>query len=208
MKRLSKKGFNLVELMIVIFIVSTLFAGGYVLLSTGQATWFTTDVQIQLQENLRDTIERVLLELRQTSSTQYQLFDGTGPGNTDIIRFSIPIVCQANSSLINNNGDVSYWRAPLTWGCNSSACMDADNDCATVDYKYLEYKLDNSNNLIRTVINNVGGQVRQDMFAKNITDFQIVTNGRLITLTVTAQKATPFKRTLSSQLSVLTYLRN
>lgn len=208
MRLSSKKGMSFVEMLMVVLILAAMIGGGYLLLSTGQSTWFTTDVQIQLQENLRQSLERVIMELRQSNSSQYQLFDGTGPNSTDVIRFSIPVVCANNVSLIDANGNVAYWRAPLTWGCTASTCMDADNACATVDYRYVEYKLDNSNNLIRRVLDNGASEVRQDIFAKNITDFQITANGQLITLTVTAQKATVLKRSLSSQLAVQVYLRN
>lgn len=208
MNILNHKGLSLVEVMVTTLLMASLFGGGYLLLSTGQATWFTTDVQIQLQENLRKSIERLLVELRQTNSGQSQIFDGIGPGSSDSIRFSIPVVCHAGDNLINSSGDVAYWRAPLTWGCTSATCMDADDVCATVDYKSIEYKLDDSNDLIRQVLNDFGTVVRTDTFAKNISDFQVTASGKILTLTVTAQKSTVFKRSLSSQLTVQVYLRN
>ena len=203
-----KKGFTLLETLIVVLIVTVMLTGGYLVLSTGQATWFTTDTNIRLQENLRQSLEKVIMELRQSSVSQTQLFDGTGANNTDVIRFSVPIVCQAGERLIDINGDVQHWGAPLTWGCTDSTCMDADNDCSVINYKYIEYRINNENQLIRKVLDEALTVVRTDVFAHNISDFQITSGFGRVNLSVTVLKTTAMNRVLSAQTNEEVYLRN
>lgn len=189
-------------------LAAMVLGAGYLIFATGRSIWFETDVNIQLQENLRKTLERITMELRQTQTGQQQLFDGAGPFATDIIRFSIPIICEAGNSLLDNNGDIAYWGAPLTWGCTDSSCMDADEDCATVDYKSIEYRINNSNQLVRRVLDEVNNLVREDIFAENINDFQIQSAGGLMILQTTVQQATAMNRIRTVQSTANVYFRN
>ena len=133
----SQSGFTLPEVMVSILILLIIVAGVYTSFSTGQDTWATTNTQVLLQQDLRTTIEHVSKELQETGSAQLIITDGAGFANSDGIRFSIPVICKAGTSIIDANGNVAHWGAPLTWGCFSSTCMDADDNCATVDYQYI-----------------------------------------------------------------------
>ena len=209
MKKLRlQNGMTLVELMMVVLITSAMIAGGMFIFTSGQATWFTTDATIRLQENLRRSLERMAAEFRQSQVGRVTLMAGTGPNNTDVIRFSIPILCKAGTGLLDVNGDIAYWGAPLTWGCTSSTCMDADDDCLTLDYSAVEYGLDNSNRLIRRVLNAGNATVRQDIMALNIIDFQIVANGELYTFDVKAQETSENNRIVSARVGTSIDLRN
>jgi prepilin-type N-terminal cleavage/methylation domain-containing protein len=204
MRTNTLKGFTLVELLIVVVILVIVLGGGYLIFSAGQSTWFTTDVNIQLQENLRKTVERITMELRQSHIDHQWITQGA----TDGIKFSIPIVCKDDSNLINTDGDVARWGAPLIWGCTDWSCTDPDEDCLTFDYKYIEYRIDNDNQLVRRVLDSTSSQVREDIFAGNISDFQIQDNGGLISIDITAQCTTDMSRVLTAQTSVDVYLRN
>jgi prepilin-type N-terminal cleavage/methylation domain-containing protein len=202
------KGFTLVEVLMVVFILSLLMAGGYSILASGKATWFTTDTNIQLQENLRKVVDRMVAELRQTQVAQLQLQDGAGVNGSDIIRFSIPIICQAGTNWINASGDVAQWGAPLSWGCTDVSCMDADGSCLALEYKYIEYRLDNQNRLLRRVLGETATLVMEDVFAQNITDLQIQVNGKVLTINVTGRQRGVDNRILTAQKSINIYLRN
>lgn len=211
----NQKGFSLVELMIVVAIFVAMMTAVYAMLTQGQSAWLTTDVQVQLQQDLRQTVEKISKELRETGSDsggtmQVTIFDGTGAGGSDILRFSMPVICQTGGSVINESGDVANWGAPLTWGCSESSCMDADDACLTVEYKYVEYRIDADNQLLRRVLDASAATVRQDIFAQNITDMQAVLSGNQnrITLTVTAQRSTDLNRLLSSSQTMEIFLRN
>ncbi len=204
----NRKGMTLVEILMVVLIMAAVIGGSFLIMSTGQSTWFTTDARIQVQESLRQALDRFVVEMRQTQMPQVAVSDGTGPGGSDIIRFSLPVVCEAGGSLIDTNGDVAHWGAPLTWGCQDSSCMDADDDCSTLEYKYVEYRLNNNAELVRRVLDGGLAQVRENVFASNISDLQAQVNTDTITLTVSAQKEGLDQRTYTEQQSVDVYLRN
>ena len=50
----------------VIAVLAVMIPGGFMILSTGQSTWFTTDTRVELQENLRQTVDKLTRELSQT----------------------------------------------------------------------------------------------------------------------------------------------
>ena len=211
----EQKGFSLVELMVVMFILLIVVGGSFMILSSGQSAWFTTDTSIQVEENLRQGLGRLTRELSESgldknSILQMAITDNGGVNNSDILKFSIPVVCQTGASVMDANGDVAYWRAPLTFGCMGSSCMDADNDCNTVDYKSLEYEMNSSNQLIRRVLNAVDGLVRQDIVARNINDFQATLSAdqKVVTLVLTGQANSPLNRVVTASKTVDVKLRN
>jgi prepilin-type N-terminal cleavage/methylation domain-containing protein len=209
MKRTGQKsGFTLVEILIVVLIIATMMGAFYLILSTGQATWFTTDVKIQVQENLRKTISRISMELRQTESSRLQIADGAGFNNTDVIKFSVPVICEAGGILIDSNGDVAHWGAPLTWGCTSEICMDQDQDCSALEYKYVEYRINNQNELVRRVLDESDNLVAENKFATHVSDFQVSLNSGIATLDVATTATSLIKRDSSEAISIDIYLRN
>ncbi len=216
-KRCFKKrgGFSLVETMMTTSIFLIVAVGTYSALSSGRSTMFETDTSMTLQQNLRYTLEKVTRELQESGFDkngvwQVALSDAAGVNNSDILRFSIPIICHSGDSVIDSNSDVAYWGAPLTWGCTSSSCMDADDNCNTVDYKTLEYSINSSNQLLRKVLDNNSVAVRQDVVAQNITDFQLTNSAdqNVVTLQISAQKKSPTSKTLTAAAGMDVYLRN
>lgn len=205
----------MVETMFAVAIFLVVATGVYTVLASGRSTWYDTTTSIELQQNLRFTLEKMTRELNESGFDknniwQVTISDGVGVNGTDILKFSIPIICHSGDKVIDGSGDVAYWGAPLTWGCTSSSCMDVDNDCATRDYRYVQYSLDNSNQLVRSILDNGGAVVRQDIVAHNITDFQITNSvdKKIVTLQVTAQKKSSISRTLVATVSMDVYLRN
>ncbi len=201
-------GFSIVELMMAALIMGVVCGGGFVVFSAAQATWFTTDVNIQLQENLRKSLDRLTMELRQSKITKIQVLDSAGPNNTDVAQFSVPVICHAGDNLLDASGDVAHWGAPLTWGCSSSTCMDANDNCATVDYSLIKYGLNDSNRLVRWILDPASSVVRTDIVANDITNFQITTSGNVVSLVVTGQQKSGTSRILSAQATADVYLRN
>ncbi|MCB9720655.1 MAG: prepilin-type N-terminal cleavage/methylation domain-containing protein [Candidatus Omnitrophica bacterium] len=208
-------GFSLVELMVAIAILVAMIGGVYVSVSAGQNSWANTALQISLQENIRVSLERISKEMRESGSNsvgamQITINDNTGTNGSDVIQFFMPVECEAGTPVIDGNGDVAYWGAPLTWGCSDSTCMDADNDCTTVEYSYLEYAINNNNQLERRVRDGGNALVRTDVFARNISDMQAVLSGdqNVVTVTVTASGTTTNNRALSMDDSMDILLRN
>jgi len=215
MKIDGKSGFSLVEILIVILILSIMISVMYLSLSAGRDSWNTTNTQIQLQESLRLTIQRISTELRESGKdengiSQVAIANNTGFNNSDVLTFSIPIFCSSTASIIDSNGNVANWGAALTWGCHNSTCMDADDSCLSIDYSSISYLIDSNNQLLRRVLNGVGATVREDIFAQNITDFQASINvaETMVTLTITAMKTSDGNRQISENNTINVYLRN
>lgn len=203
----SKNGFSLVELLVVVSIISVMLGGIFVVFSAGESSWFTAEAGIALQESLRRTLDHVTMELRQSKTSQIQVFDGTGLNSSDIIRFSIPVICHNGDTLLDSGGDVAQWGATLRWGCRDAACMDADDSCTTADYEYIEYRLDAGDRLVRRVLDGNLDEVREDIFANNMTDFQ-VTNGPVLSIQATARVPTAMNRVLTAQTTTSLFVRN
>jgi len=204
----GRGGFTLVEMMIVGMLIVAATGGIYLIFSAGQASWFTTDADMRIRADLRKALQRISFELRQSRDDKKFVFDGTGVGGSDIIRFSIPIICETDGKLIDTNGDIPYWGGPLNWGCDSLSCMDQDQDCTTLEYKYIEYLLNNDQELRREILDEGLNLVQSVLVAENITDFQITSSGNIITMTVSAEHKADNNRVMSQQASLDVYLRN
>ncbi len=208
-----KKGLTLLEVLITTSLLTVMIAGVYAALWTGQNSWFDAEASIDLQQNLRMALDKITRELNQSGINkdnvlQVAIDDGAGVNATDILRFSIPVICHNGDNLIDNNGDVVYWRAPLTWGCTDSACMDADDNCATVDYKSIEYLMNASRQLTRRALDNNNQVVKVDIFAYDISDFQVTRNGNVVTLNVALQKKSLLNRDFAASVQMDVLLRN
>ena len=200
---------------VVLIIFSMISAGIYAVFSTGQVIWFNTEASIELQQNVRIVLEKITREMHESGFdkngvSQFTVSDGTGVNGTDVVRFSIPVLCQNNMNVIDANGDVAYWGAPLTWGCTDSSCMDADDDCSTADYKYIQYLMNSNNELIRRVLGSNNAMIREDVFARHIVDFQAAADvdGDLITLQITARKNSALNAVIAASTSMDVNLRN
>jgi hypothetical protein len=224
----ESSGLTLIEILVATLILALMTGGIYMVFSAGQAAWFNTDIQIQLQQDLRQILQRVSAELRQShedpvaANDHAFISDGAGVGGSDILKFSVPIICKAGTSLIDpTTGEIGYWGAPLQWGCTSLTCMDQDQDCAFLEYKYIRYSIDANKNFNRDILDQNNVLKRTDLIAKDITDFQVTSqlvgqvvkagktiNIYMYTLSVTTQKKTVTNRTITVPASLNVYLRN
>lgn len=204
-----KKGFSYVELMVTIAIISLMAAGGFAALSAGEASWFTAEASIQVQENLRKALDHITAELRESQLSQVSIAQGTGFNATDIVTFSIPVICHTGDNLLNANGDVAHWGATLRWGCRDAACMDLNNTCSSVEYKFIQYEVVAGNQLVRKVLNNVNTVMRQEIVANNIADFQArIVSGSLIELILQARVTSVLNRPVQATVQNNITFRN
>jgi len=86
--------------------------------------------------------------------------------------------------------------------------MDADLDCSVLEYKYIEYLVDNNQRLRREVLDGSLVLVRSDIFAEQITDFQVTVNADMVRVAMAAGTETVTHRTLAAQAQADVYLRN
>ncbi len=208
-------GFTLIELMIVLTLVTFLIAGTYNTFLTGQTLWTRIDRSIELEDNLRKAFDRITPELAMAGHDKRGFFqvwisNNGGAKGSDILRFSIPVICETNGNPVDAEGNTAHWGAPLTWGCAQASCMDADNNCDTVDYKYIEYLLNEDNTLVRRVLDYSQTMVREDIIASHISDFQAETNfnQRMVELILNAQINMIGKTKVTGSAQRNVYLRN
>ena len=205
----NQKGVSFVEVLMVVLITALMVAGGGLALTTGRSSWFTAEAGIQVQESLRQALDHMTAELRQTKFSKATITVGAGVNTSDNIKFSIPVICHTGDNLLDVNADVAHWGATLTWGCRTAACMDADNVCNTIDYANIQYELIAGNKLVRKVLNNVGGTVRQDTIASNISRIKANFNGtQIIHIDLTALSTSVMKRALTMTVASDVIFRN
>ena len=210
MKNNNQKAFTLIELLVTLAIILLMVAGGYAALSSGEASWFTAEAGIQVQENLRKALDQMTEELRQSKFSQVAVVQGGGTNSTDTIQFSIPVICHTGDNLLDNNGDVAHWGATLRWGCRDAVCMDFNDTCASVEYKFIKYEVISGNTLVRQVLDPAATSVRQDIIAHNISDFQIVAPDASspMTLTLSSQVQSVLNRALTATVQNSVDFRN
>ena len=218
MKILSNNnGINLVELLVGMLVFVFMFGSVFFTLTTSHDTWASADSNLQIQNDARVVLERLAKELRQSGddavgTLKFEILDAGGYGSTDAIHFSMPVICEAGGNYLDSDGNVAYWGAPLDWGCQDSTCMDADNDCGTVDYSEVEYEVLSNNQLVRRVLDTGGAVVSNStsVFAQDVSDFQITLSEdqRIVTLTVTISKKSSSNRMVTATNSLDVFLRN
>lgn len=206
----------MVELLIATGIFVFLTAAVFGLLSVSNGNFFNTDAAIDLRNSLRLASEKMSAEIRNTGYksgvAQFTITAGGGYNGSDTIKFSIPIVCSSSAFLLDASGNPAYWGAPLTWGCTSYTCMDANNSCTVLEYKYVKYSLNSSNKLQRDVLD-AGSSVvsgSSSTIGDNITGMQISlsADGNQITMTLTGQKTSAINKTVSAIFTNKVLLNN
>jgi len=204
----------MVELLVVVAIFSLVTAGIFNLLVGAQSTFFNTDAGIDLRNSLRLASEKMSLEMRNTGYqggvAQFTILDNQGTNGSDILRFAVPVICNSAGILLDASGNPAYWGAPLTWGCDASSCMDADNNCATVEYKYVKYALNAANQLERSVLdaNLLTVANSTTVIGQDIIDLQASAAGNEITFTLSGQKMSVLRRILTVNFTNKVFVNN
>ena len=88
--------------------------------------------------------------------------------------------------------------------------MDRRTKNKASNNKFIEYRLNTDNQLVRRVLDNNAVLVREDVFAQNISDFQAILSGSqdVVTMVVTASRNTVFNRQMTRTSSIDVFLRN
>lgn len=214
-KTANNFAFTFIETMVVVAILSFLIAATYGSFLSGQSIWLKANTAIELDEDLTKAINRISPEIRQSGHDakgiiQLWTDNDAGPGGSDIVRFSIPVICHAGGNPVDANGDTAHWGAPLIWGCSKSECMDKDGNCDTVEYKHIQYAITQNDKLVRTVLDFGLNTVREDFIAENIVDLQIEPNfdQRMVTLYLTARKKPGKGQVIEQKMEAKIRLRN
>lgn len=115
-----KKGYTLVEIMIVTFILAFLIGGIFMVLSSGKPTWGLSESRAALQLELRKTMMRISDDLRQTSINETYTDAGLttqfpSGGTYSAIYFKVPqSISNVTGAVIWEPNPVSYTRSNNT----------------------------------------------------------------------------------------------
>jgi|GEM_PF-894822 len=210
----DRRGFTLIETMVAVGILVFLTMVIFGLLSASQSAYNDADTGIQLRDILREADQKISWELSHTGHdgggvSQFTIFFGTGANGSDKIRFSVPVACDTTSSFLTTAGSPSHWGAYLTWGCDKVSCADADGNCATVEYKYIQYALNADGTIVRSALGPLMTVVAQQTIASNITDLHFATSGvNSLTFTLNARLKSPTGRTVTATTNQTVHYMN
>ncbi|HOX54208.1 MAG TPA: hypothetical protein PLC32_02035 [Candidatus Omnitrophota bacterium] len=207
----KNRSFTLVEVMIVSFLFIVIFGGILTILSISRYSWYQTDVEIELQQDLRKAMTRVTKELRESGfnsagTSMVTIQDGAGTGGSDILSFYVPVDYDNDGDIVDASGNIQ-WGASTLWANKDPNCEAAGDNCQYLDYK-VEYLINANNQFVRRAIDNSGNTVREDLYANNVVDFQASRIDDVVSLEMTARKDTVFGRTITKIISSELYLRN
>ncbi|MBI5873879.1 MAG: prepilin-type N-terminal cleavage/methylation domain-containing protein [Candidatus Omnitrophica bacterium] len=68
-----KKGFTLIEVLVVVFLASIIFSALFMVMSSGRTTWYSADTQISLQQEMRKAMRQIADDMRQSGISQISI---------------------------------------------------------------------------------------------------------------------------------------
>lgn len=126
-------GFTLVEMLVTTALMMIIVTASSMVFLAAQSIWSLSSVQIDLQNSMRQGLQRISAELQESGRDsngilQVTITDNAGVNATDILKFSVPL-CLCGTNSITTSGTVKTWGAPLTWGntgCNGKYTVKAN----------------------------------------------------------------------------------
>jgi len=138
---MKRYGFTLVELMVVIFIFSIIMAATFAVLSIGRQSWHTGSTQVELQQETRRAMDRMVKELRQSGQTT--IVGVLADGNPYFaITFQLPEDAGSDDDALDGTGNIE-WGNQITYSLAGNQVQRASagsttilaNKVATLEFK-------------------------------------------------------------------------
>lgn len=208
----NRSGFSMVELLVTTVLFAFMTGAVFGLLGAANGNFFNADTSIDVRNTLRVASDKILSEVRNTGyqagAPQFTISAAVSGSNS--IQFSVPVVCSSSGFVLNSSGNPAYWGAPLTWGCTTSSCMDANNSCSTLEYKFIRYSRNGSNAILREVLDASSNVVATTTIARNITAllFTLSQDGKMITVSMTGQQTSSVNKVITESFTNKVLLTN
>ena len=173
------RGFSLVEILITVLLFSLVFMASFAVLTAGKNSWYTGDVEVEINQEIRKGLLTMNRQLRQSRSS---VITGVFPdGNYyNSITFKIPEDIDADGDVIDALGNME-WSDDITYSLNAR------------------------NQIIRTLSGNTTILAN---YISNLQFRRPAGSPDVIQIYVTAQKETALKRTLTSDIMSSIRMRN
>jgi len=113
-----KNGFTLVELMVVALLTSVVMSAIFMVMSSGRSTWFETDAQVSVQQELRKAMQTMKFDLAMSGPKKISCADN-GVAVTSI-----------SFSVSNGSGT---WTGPVNYSVSSGHLLRVNG----TDTRYL-----------------------------------------------------------------------
>jgi prepilin-type N-terminal cleavage/methylation domain-containing protein len=126
-KRKGNAGFNLVELMVVLLLFAIIVLAIFGVLLVGRQSWKTGETQLELQQESRRAMEKIVNELRQSGQISID------PGPVTPIAFQIPEDTDSDGDVIDGSGNVE-WGGQITysWAGTGSPLIRVSGGVTTI----------------------------------------------------------------------------
>lgn len=111
------RGFTLVEILVSCAIFTILILATFQLMEVGRSSWFTTDVTVELRQEIIKTFMRMERELKETRPAQISLGSGT---SSSFLTFRIPQDNNNDGTILDTSGNIE-WSGDITYALNSAS---------------------------------------------------------------------------------------
>lgn len=101
------KGFTLVEILVSVLIFSFIFMALFAILAGGQTSWYTADVQIELNQQVRGSLSTMNRQLRQTRVSVISDVPADDNYYTSIT-FKVPQDLDGDGDVIDSFGNIEW----------------------------------------------------------------------------------------------------
>lgn len=112
------KGFSLVELMVAVFIFSLIFAAIFMVLSSGEISWYIGDARVLLNQEIRKPLLTINKELRQSRAS---VISGVPADDNfyNTITFKLPEDTDGDGDVVDGLGNME-WSQDITYSLSAN----------------------------------------------------------------------------------------
>lgn len=182
-------GFSLTEVMVVLAVFTIIMLAIYAILFAGEKNWQTANIKSQLQQSLRNMLDTMIDELRQSAPAQITIGNGA-----DSITFSIPVQAagMADSENITLNAITDFPLETINYSCPIPTEWGAYTRLMQQQKQITYFYSAANKTLTRRVLNTGGGTVEDFIAARDVENVSFIrpANTNRVTIAISCQKLT------------------
>ena len=211
---MKKSGFTLIEIMVVMAIFMIVISASYALLTSGRISWYSGDAKIQLQEDLRQSMDYMSSEISESAPTKL-IVGGSS------ITFQVPVDENGSGSWqdTDTDGQNDYYlertldnSGAINWGAylrrEDKTAASSSQGFGLRTGRSVAFLLSQTN-LIRRVTDGSGLIIEDFRLANGINSITFTrTAENVVTIRIAGRKVALDLRPMLYDLETSVYLRN